>query len=107
MKCTLKYKSNDIVKVSFELNIVAKVIAEEKELVFLVDSGTIYNPKFETVDSKFKVIDEDLASYMLTQVVAGFKGMKGFGSGFQTGYRYFPAAVIVQNYLLIFDAALQ
>ena len=44
---------------------------------------------------------------MIGEVVSGLKGVRGFGSGFKTAYRYFPAAIIVPNYLLIFDAALQ
>jgi hypothetical protein len=107
MVCTLKHDDQELIKIMFNASFVVRVRAENTELTLRVYTQEVSDVKFESVDDKFKVENEDLAKFMMGEVIKGLNDVKTMGSGWPIAHRKFPSTKFLDNYLLIFDAAQQ
>ena len=99
--CKISYKQ-EILEVSFDLNLVVRIIAEDDSLTFLITGANIFSPEWKVIDPQYQVSDENLARHYIAQLALGLKGRKVFGTGWKTLKRKFPVSFVSHEYLIIF-----
>ena len=66
MNCTLHHYSKDLVEILFDLAYIVKVIAEESQLIFEIDTATGTFFEFNAIDEKFSDYNKGLGGSVIS-----------------------------------------
>lgn len=78
-------------------------MAMEKNLKVVVSNTGIFAPTFTSINPKFVLTSEALATFGIDEVVKGLTQKDVFGSGFPVIYRRYPGVKVRENYMVVFD----